>query len=476
MKSKPFFKNLCGKSLALAGLAAFSLPVGAFAGGAFAPVSLDSEPATQPSGSAQSTLSQWYNGDTIDGDWGGLRNTMVDHGVTIKGSYAGAVYSNVGGGTGTSHNPGQTTFDEQIKFKLNLDFEKIVGFKGLSFDMTVRYRDGDSPNIYAGSAGMFNPSNWQSGKVFRLLPFYFTWKSEDTLWTKDALTIRAGWMDPHDFFLNQPNAGFFINNAINSSRGIGGNVPWTSSFSAWGGIVKVKPVSWSYLMVGAFAPNRNSASTQNHGLPGQSGAKSLRANAELGFTPKLGSSKLAGKYAVGVDYYGFDNTGYNGKFYDNQLNYYVSVDQMLFREPSAEVSTTSYSKDGKSVVSRAPGKLSDQGLYFTGAMNFAKSENNLYPFYFQAGLVYKGLIPTRDHDKLGVMFAYGQFSSDLAAAQTRAGQSIHQNNTSVLEVDYQFQINKWAFVKPFYQWIRRPNGTGLVQDDHIIGAEFGFKF
>ena len=38
------------------------------------------------------------------------------------------------------------------------------------------------------------------------------------------------------------------------------------------------------------------------------------------------------------------------------------------------------------------------------------------------------------------------------------------------------QVNKWAFVQPFLQYLIRPNGPGLVQNATVIGLHFGVEF
>lgn len=71
--------------------------------------------------------------------------------------------------------------------------------------------------------------------------------------------------------------------------------------------------------------------------------------------------------------------------------------------------------DGKSfkeVAAPAKPKLNEQGLYFFSLFNVAPKFQANLPFYFHTGLVYKGLIPTRDNDQFGIAFAYGDYSSD----------------------------------------------------------------
>jgi carbohydrate-selective porin OprB len=75
----------------------------------------------------------------------------------------------------------------------------------------------------------------------------------------------------------------------------------------------------------------------------------------------------------------------------------------------------SLSKDGKSVAAtkgskQIVGKPSKQGLGWFGRIAFEPQNRNFVGFYFETGLVYAGLIPTRDEDELGIGFAYAQLT------------------------------------------------------------------
>ena len=98
------------------------------------------------------------------------------------------------------------------------------------------------------------------------------------------------------------------------------------------------------------------------------------------------------------------------------------------------------------------------------------------PFYFHVGAVYKGLFPGRDHDQFGVVFGMGSYSRDKANAETAHGIYIHQTTEAVVEVDYRFQVNRWAYIQPFYQYIIRPNGTGETSDLGVVGIQMAITF
>ena len=122
------------------------------------------------------------------------------------------------------------------------------------------------------------------------------------------------------------------------------------------------------------------------------------------------------------------------------------LDQMLFREPSRvePAPPVTGSADGKSVADRKSGKsfkepvpptkpkLSEQGLYFFSLFTYAPKYNNILPFYFHTGLVYRGLIPTRDNDLLMAVFGLGQYSSDNIEALQASGNVNQPNYTAVL--------------------------------------------
>ena len=163
---------------------------------------------------------------------------------------------------------------------------------------------------------------------------------------------------------------------------------------------------------------------------------------------------------------------------------------MLFREPSPEAAAplAKGPSDGKSVADGKSGKevqetvvekkpkLSEQGLYFFSLFTYAPKYNNILPFYFHTGLVYRGLIPRRDNDQLMAAFSYGQYSFYNIQALQQQGNVNQPNYTGVLEVDYRIQLNKWAWVQPYLQYIIQPNGTGAIENATILGVMAGVTF
>ena len=428
-------------------------------------------------------LEDWWGGKYGTGNWLGARDTLEEHGVIFSADWKGTYYGVVNGGIRQ-----QGSFDEELHFRLKLDFEKLAGITGLSAYGAVRWRDGENPNYDVGASAAFNPSNTQVGKQWRLMPLYAMWESRDLLPVKDMITLSGGWTNPYFFFIQQPESRLFVNNAIHQTKGlVNSGFPWSGAYNTWGGHLKVKPADWAYAQAGMYMAIPGALSTANHGLYFE-GAQPENLNGlyvvgETGVTPKIGPSKLPGKYAMGGIFFGVENKSYNGTKNDGRYCLYWQADQMLFREPTpAPEPAGKGPSDGKSVASgksfKEPvslAKPSEQGLYAFSFLSFAPKYNNAMPFYFHTGLVYKGLIPTRDKDQLGVAFAYGNYSYYKALADEKAGRP-QQCFEAVLECDYRVQVNQFAYVQPYLQYIIRPNGTGAVANATVLGVQMGVTF
>ncbi len=411
-----------------------------------------SEPAPLPA---------WWNGKNLTGDWLGARSVLEDRGLAIQGSWAGAYFGILDSESGSG-----SAFSQQLAVSATLDFSKLTGssaLKGLKAFGEGRWRDPGydaNPNNEVEASSLFNPSRYTGGTGWRLMSFGLSYTTPELFGAEDFLTVTGGWIQPQKEFLEQPLARLFVNNAMASAEGLGGNIPFGSSYSTWGGTVEVKPVDWQYTKAGLFMTFPDPTAPGNRGLmfqgfgsdPSQNG---LFFMGETGVTPKLGASQLPGRYAFGGYFYG-DNTTDTG---NNRYAFYWQADQMLFREPSAD-----------------PEKLTSQGLKAFSLFTFAPNGDGItYPFYMQGGLVYEGLIPGRDRDQLIVGTAFGQYGSQVQQ-KARAKGGPEPETTTLVEAGYRIKLNGWSFVQPFAQYIVQPNGTTAVADAAILGVFLGVDF
>ncbi|HEY5891724.1 MAG TPA: carbohydrate porin [Chthoniobacterales bacterium] len=411
---------------------------------------LSAEPASN-----ESRRSRWFNQPLATGNWNGFRDRLIDSGVTIRFGWKGLFNSVVDGGL--LQNP--ASFQQEWKLSLNLDLEKIAGVAGLSFDGVVRYRDGLNATGLVGGSPLFSPTYLEGGKGFRLTTLAFTWKSQNLLWTKDAIVARAGWIRPVDTFIQQTENRFFGNNAF-TTNGIA-NMPWSGSYTTWRGELRVKPVDWHYIQLGLYSAFPGTTTKKNNGLDFDGvpyTPKGIFFIAETGFTPKIGPDRLPGKYAAGMFYWGIDNTGFDGGHHEANETYFLEADQMIFREHSTDK------------------KLTSQGLYVFNLLTLSPPQNSTFPVFFQTGFLYEGLIPGRDADKLGFGFAWGQYSHDRIETRREAGQTTQRIYEAALELGYRVQVAKSSWIQPYIQYILNPGGENNIRNATVLGFHMGVDF
>lgn len=459
----------------------------AFAGVVYSP---SNEIAVEEEGSS---FSDWWNGKEMTGNWFGVRDTLKDRGLTFKGKYEGIFF-----GVVDSQRGARGFYDQEVAFSSELDLAKFTGIEaleGLTAFGGVRWRDSranSNPNSFVQASSLFQPSNNQSGTQWRLTSFGLEYSTPEMFGVENFFTVRGGWLQPQKEFIDQPLSKLFVNNAIESSKGVGGNIPFSSSYSTWGGTLEIKPTKQSYAKAGLFMAYPESTASGNHGIAFEGFAQDpsrngLLAMVEAGITPKLGASELPGKYAMGGYYYGQQRNSFNGTYNYGQYGFYWQADQMLFRESSPAPEPVVYEKGaGKNVVSTGKNfkepvvaekpKLSKQGLYTFNLVSFAPKYNNLYPFYFQSGLVYEGLIPGRDKDRSMFAIAFGQYSFENIQNLQGRGRVNQPNYSIVLEWDYRMQLGGFTHVQPFCQYIIQPNGTNAVKNATILGVAWGVNF
>lgn len=396
----------------------------------------------------EGSLFEWLEGGK-EPDAFGIRKKIGDRGLSFntrwRGIYFGIVESE--GGEGGA-------FTQELAWGARLDFAKLTGnsaLDGLTAFGGVRWREsgaGAFPNDKVQASRLFNPSRYAGGVGWRLLNFGVHYAIPGTGDVKNPFVLTVGWLQPQREFVEQPRSRLFVNNAVASSGGIGGNVPFSSSFSTWGATVRYKPRDWNYTKVGLFMSYPDATDPGNNGLmfQGVPPDNGLFAIGETGVTPKIGSAGLPGRYAVGAYYYGDNDDGRNAALFGA----YLLMDQMVFREASPDVGVS----DG-------------QGLHLFGVLSAAPADYGRYPIFCQGGLVYEGLIPQRDKDQALFAAAFGKYSEVV-----QPGRDV----TAVFEAGYRVQINGRAFVQPFAQYFARPDGTANVANAAILGLFMGVDF
>ena len=198
--------------------------------------------------------------------------------------------------------------------------------------------------------------------------------------------------------------------------------------------------------------------------------------AQLRWFQNEDSSGLAGTFKVGawVHTARFANPS-DGELLDGNYGFYFIVDQILYRQRGEMVAATS-GRDDKMVSSnKDAAKEAGKGLNWFGRLGFAPQDQNFIGFYFDTGLTYKGIIPSRDDDTIGIAFDYAQLSSGAQQAAIVSG-SVGVGAEMVLEVTYQAQITKWLSMQPDLQFVINPGGNQDLKNALVIGLRTAITF
>lgn len=435
--------------------------------------------ATSATEAATSEAAPWWEWEGISGNWGGLRTTLEDHGLEVFGGYTVEVWGNTTGGIKRG-----TVYDGILDFGANLDFEKLAGWKGASVSTTWLWLSGRDPS--EDLVGNFlTVSNIAGFSTLRLLELWF----QQNLWD-DKISLRIGQLAADSEFIISDYSALFINSTFGWPPFMYTNLPEGGPAYPMGTLgvrLAISPVDWFTFQSAVFQGNVYAQNVNRYGfrwrLDAENGFLFLN-EAQFRWNHRENESGLPGQFKTGF----WAQSGHLADVladYTNSGNYgfYFILDQMLYRESGEAAAPVGLSKDTKSYTASKEGKnfkspileKSDQGLGWFGHIAFEKDDRNFVGFYFDTGLTYKGLIPTRDEDILGVAFAYAQLTNAARAGLAEEGLT-PTGAEMVLEVTYQAQVTGWLTIQPDLQFIINPGSTTNLGNALVIGGRASVTF
>jgi len=392
------------------------------------------------------------------GDLGGLRTRLSDRGVTFGLTETSEVFGNPAGGVRQG-----VIYEGLTQFGIGVDTEKVFGLVGGTFNATGYQIHGRGLSQNALGNNLNTVSSLEAPRGTLLFELWY----EQVLLDK-KLAIRVGQLAADQEFMISQYAGLFLNHTFGWSTFPSTDLPSGGPafpLATLGVRLKYIPRDDLSLLFGVF---NGDPAGPGSGIPQDrdpSGtAFRLRdgvfiiAEAQYGVNQGDGSTGLPGTYKAGA-YYDSQNatdqlrngsgpaladpTGTAAIGRNRRGNYglYVSADQLAYREPGTK----------------------DQGLGVFGRIMGAPGDRNLVNFYFDAGVTYKGAIPGRNSDTLGLAFALARISDtasqfDAATSRATGGAYPIRRHESVLELAYQAQIAPWWQVQPTVQYVFNLNG------------------
>ncbi|GAX62606.1 carbohydrate-selective porin [Candidatus Scalindua japonica] len=380
------------------------------------------------------------------------RNTLVDKGLSFDLVYTADFVTNHSGGLKKAGADIDTTISylANTDLAIELDMEKAGFWKGGIFHAHFFDHHGAKPSEdYIGDLQVVD--NFESNKVTKLYEFWY--KHAFELFGTD-LSLLIGQHDLNSEFNITEYGMLFLHSSFGFNNEISNNIP-VSNFpvAAFGFRVKWEPTEYFYFMaeISDGDPGKN-----NSGFDWTLDSKEGFLNFfELGyhFGDQEVSRTMPGTYKFGGWYHTdeFDDirdTDENDNPLEHDGNYgiYFIADQMLL-----------------------PGE-GDTGLGAFFQLGGVPDDRNQVDFYVGGGVHYKGIIPSREDDMLGLAVAHASISEDL-----RDIEKMDRHETAV-ELTYRAQVLPWLAIQPGVQTIFNPGADSSLDNAVVSIMRFQINF
>jgi porin len=427
--------------------------------------------------------------DLLTGDWDGWRSRLEGQGVQLGVNYIGEVLGNSTGGTRRG-----AIYEDRIEMLVTVDLDKQLGWSGATFHANAYRIDGRG--LSANDLGnLLTASNIEATRATRLFDL---WLQQDLL--SGALQVRAGQIAADDEFFTSQYAATFVNSTFGWPGILATDLP--SGGPAYPLATPGLRLKWAAsdaltVLAAVFDGDPAGPGAGNPQLRDASGT-SFRLNdapfaiieAAYAVNQGKGAAGLPGTYKLGL-------WGHGGRFADQHTDnrglslanpassgvaathngdggLYAIVDQMVWRPAAGDA-----------------GEGGDHGLGIFARLSGSPADRNLIDLYGDGGVSYKGLIPGRDSDVLGLGLAYARIGAS-AADRDRDAQRFGNPGSPVrdfemaIELTYQAQLAPWWVVQPDLQYIIHPGGgianpatpgaTGTVGDALVLGVRTTVSF
>ena len=398
-----------------------------------------------------------FEREKLTGNWGGARSQLEDAGIDVGVSDIAETLSNPTGGIRQL-----TIYQGLLKASLDLDLEKVASWPGANF-----YVDGfqiSGRGLSRNAIGnLLAVSNIEALPSTRL---HDMWLQQEFLDGRASLRVGQIALDD-EFYVSQYSANF-VNSTFGCPDILSTDLPSGGPcypFAVPGARLRTAPTTNLTFSAALFNGNpappgpgdpqvRNSSGTNF--LIGEGGSLMV-AEMAYSFDPEPISSLLLSDLKLGGWYLSAsfpdlrrDSLGHSladpvstgiPALHQSNFGLYLVVDKMLWRRP----------------------ETATQGLAAFLRIGYAPPNRNLISLEVDAGLTFKGLLPGRELDVLGVAASYGRIGNavhrlDRDTVLFTGIERPIRDYEAVLEVTYQARVAPWWILQPDLQFVLRPGG------------------
>lgn len=356
------------------------------------------------------------------GGLAGTREALAEEGLSLEAGLTADLSKNVSGGV----NPAGT-FRHLFGFNTAFDLDKLAGLEGATFFLGFHTQEGQDGSEETGDLQAY--SNIDSDDFTAL---YEVWYEQ--VFLGGDLRFKLGKIDANSEFAFVDFGGDFIH----SSPGFSPTLFTLPTYPdpAFGAVAFVGENEGAYAGLGVFD------GALQEGVPtGTRGPKTLFGDpADLFFIGEAGTrwggggGLLPGRVALGVWHHTGTFATFAGGTRSGATGFFLVFDQLLYEENSG-------ADDG-------------QGLGLFAQLGLAEEDLSAIDQHLGVGLEWRGLLPDRDDDVVGLMASYAGLSDEPGAGFT-------EDAEVAVELFYRVQLNSHLSVKPGVQHIANPGGAGL---------------
>ena len=433
-------------------LESISFPVGLIGLAILLATSAHAVPDSEESAlSVQKNSSSLWDQQYLFGDWGGERSRLAQEGVNFDFNNIGDFLANVSGDQ-THH----ATYFGRFRASTDIDFNKLAHFDGEFFFSGI-YQYGQN------LSGEFLHVNTLSSSIAGANSVRL-----DQLWYQQGFfhglfKLKLGQV----VAVNEFGATDFFDILFNDELGYAPNAlfPAKQPFSPAGkpgAILRTDLSSLTpglYVKAGVFTGYKNSYRPDAYGIdyPNDFNYGAV-ASFEIGYQEQ--QTAYNGVYKVGIN--GNDlavySNPYTGVNYRGDFTAYAVAEKTVYHPKDA---------DGKLELHKGLDLL----LEFVGA----PGDRNALQSEVTVGGRYTGLLPGRDHDKVGLGFIY----SENGSASSQAYQAVRGHGLggeTTVELDYQYNPAPRFSLQPDLQFIIDPGGDAYRSLITVLGLRSIVRF
>lgn len=368
-------------------------------------------------------------------------------------------------------------YAHQIAFSVDMDWEKIAGLTGFSTHaMILNLAGRNASTDYVGDS-QIQAQEIYGGGYARLLHMNYIY-GEQKLW-KDRINIRVGRLSVGNEFATSPFACQFMliatcgqPRSVQSQQGF---TPWPGT--VWGMRFLFYTTKQSYVQFGAY--ESSPWGTGKGGVAGfdwsTNAATGVFIPVEYSYSSEIGKNKLTGYYHIGA---GLDTSRFqtwsaqatNGNKKDNRSQFWVMIDQMLFRNDFKK----------------------DHGFYLILNYGHDSTTTSTFKDLYNVGFLNKGFWKKRPYDQIGFLFTYYTVPKGLTHAQQyqMTGNSplniglfsllndapAVQSNSTLFELNYGISAYRGIMLMPVLEYFHHVAATKAYKDAVVIGLKTNVNF